>query len=409
MHRLSSTTRGAMRTVTIRCEPTLPASEQAADRLRSWAVVSDAKHEGSPFVRVEGDEWSAHIVVVEECNGDPEAGILIAETPSQQLLLVDDVSFDSIHAVLRELEETVLAGMHYDRQGAPEFHSHDGAFMVGTLALPLTADLDGLPDALELEAERPESALTPIPVEDPGDGREAPPMPIPVPAPVTAIAISSQLGALGEEVAYRVAADLGWRYCSSQVVKDAAAMDPDVHVEDVERATHHRSLFERILERMAVSGPISPIDGGIMANPDLIPTVPFIVAESEVRSMVEEAMRDLVDAGNVVIVGHGAAVALTDRPGVFRVLVEAPVETRIARVANESVAVDDAESMVRDSDDERRSYFKDVFDVDWLDATRYDLTINTGSMTPQVAAASIASVVRRLDSEHQIDAAGAVR
>lgn len=408
MHRLSSTTRGAMRTVTIRCEPTLPGSEQAADRLRSWAVVSEVKHEGSPFVRVEGDEWSAHIVVVDDCNGDPQAGILIAETPSQQLLLVDDVHFDSIHTVLRELEETVLAGMHYDRQGAPEFHSQDGAFMVGTLALPLAADLDGLPDALELEAERPGSPLTPIPSE-PEEGREASPMPFPVPAPVTAIAISSQLGALGEEVAYRVAADLGWRYCSSQVVKDAAAMDPDVHVEDVERATHHRSLFERILERMAVSGPISPIDGGIMANPDLIPTVPFIVAESEVRAMVEEAMGDLVDAGNVVIVGHGAAVALTERPGVLRILVEAPVETRIARVANESVSFSDAESMVRDSDDERRSYFRDVFDVDWLDATRYDLTMNTASMTPQVAAASIASVVRRLDSERQLDAAGAAR
>ena len=141
MHRLSSTTRAAMRTVTLRCEPTMPSCEQASDRLRSWAVVSDVPHEGAPFVRVEGDEWSAHIVTSSDSPGDPQAGILVSETPAQQLLIVDDVRFDAIHTVLRELEQVVLAAMKYDRQGAPEFHSLEGAFIVGTLPLPLTAPL----------------------------------------------------------------------------------------------------------------------------------------------------------------------------------------------------------------------------------------------------------------------------
>ncbi len=407
MHRLSSTTRAAMRTVTLRCEPTMPSCEQASDRLRSWAVVSDVPHEGAPFVRVEGDEWSAHIVTSSDSPGDPQAGILVSETPAQQLLIVDDVRFDAIHTVLRELEQVVLAGMKYDRQGAPEFHSLDGAFMVGTLALPLTADFDQLPDRLEV-ADDLDPRLVPVP----GDERGTPslaPMPMPVPVGISAIAISSQFGALGEEVAYRVAAELGWRYCSQQVVQDAANLDPDVEVADVERAIRHRGFFERLLERMAVSGPISPIDGGIMANPALIPTVPFIVPEDDVRDMVDEAMGSLVDEGNVVIAGHGAAAVLADRPGVLRILVEAPVETRVARVANESVPMDEAETRVHDADEERKGYFKDVFGFDWLDATRYDMTVNTGSVTPSVAAASIASVVRSQQHEYDRQAASAAR
>ena len=392
MHTLSSISREQRITLRALSENTLLAAEQSSDRLRSWAAVMSVEHHEEPFIRFDEAEWAIHFLTADGTKDDPGAGVALETLPARKFVLVANVDFYGIDAVLDALDELVTtSGIERDAEPI-EFHAHDshGGFAVGTLAIPVRELPVGLPGDLAVES---------VPLIGGGGAPELvpagdPPGAVEMPAgavPVTAIAVTSQIGSMGETVAYLTAAELGWRYCRDSVVQDAAANDPLVDVEDVERATRHRSILDRVLETLA-STPVSSMDP-VMAmgsQPPILPLIP----DGEIRAVVEETMVSLAEGGNVVIAGHGAAHVLRGRPGTLGVFLWAPGETRAARVANESMAGDEATRFVHDVDNERKTYFKDVYGTGWTDATAYDLSINTASVSPRAAARLIAAAVR---------------
>jgi cytidylate kinase len=93
------------------------------------------------------------------------------------------------------------------------------------------------------------------------------------------------------------------------------------------------------------------------------------------RSVITE----LAIADDVVIVGHGAGLFLTDASSVLRVFVVAPVADRIARLQSEGV-VDAAQArqLIEGEDRESAEYLRYLFSIDWLDPHQWDLVLNTG-------------------------------
>jgi len=89
---------------------------------------------------------------------------------------------------------------------------------------------------------------------------------------------------------------------------------------------------------------------------------------------------DLAAADNVVIVGHGAGLFLSDVRTAVRVFVVAPIEDRVARLIAEGVEADpdQARRLIEQRDRDSAEYIRHAFGIDWLDPHHWDLVINTG-------------------------------
>ena len=378
MHTLSYHRREAQRTVWVPAEASVGGIEHASDRLRSWAITSGVEPAGEPFVRFELELCLAQLPVGADCAGDPAAGIEVSDSPSVNVLTVEDVNFDASHETLEALDGELLSHLQHERRGPVEFHPHPGALISGALVMPVDLDAAALPPALTFGGNAPEDTL---------GGHETPAGP----QPVRAIAVTSQAGSSGSNVALLAASQLGWHYYNERIVLQAAGSDPEIDEEDVERATHHRSFVERVLESLATMPMASAEPMGMASVPALVPPV---VPDGQVRLAVEEVMGSLANRGGVVIDGHGAAVALRGRPDTLSVFIGASAEARTQRLQAAGIEPDEAEKQVHDHDEERKSYYKGVYGVDWQAAETYDLCINMNLVSPAMAASLLVAAVR---------------
>ena len=98
--------------------------------------------------------------------------------------------------------------------------------------------------------------------------------------------------------------------------------------------------------------------------------------------MIDEA----AGRGDVVLVSHGASIALGPRDDVLRVLVTASPDTRERRHG----------SSVRDDDRGRADYLKRFYDVEREQPTHYDLVVNTDTVEETKAADLITHAALRL-------------
>ena len=96
---------------------------------------------------------------------------------------------------------------------------------------------------------------------------------------------------------------------------------------------------------------------------------------------------DLAAADNVVIVGHGAGLFLSDVRTAVRVFVVAPIEDRVARLIAEGVEADpdQARRLIEQRDRDSAEYIRHAFGIDWLDPHHWDLVINTGRADSRAA------------------------
>jgi cytidylate kinase len=102
------------------------------------------------------------------------------------------------------------------------------------------------------------------------------------------------------------------------------------------------------------------------------------------RTVIEEA----AERGNAVILGRGAAFILGKRPGTLHVQLHASLDARVryllSRVEQIPLEARPEEKSLRDLcrsiDAERAAYVRRLFNADWLDATWYDLAVDTGRL-----------------------------
>jgi cytidylate kinase len=179
------------------------------------------------------------------------------------------------------------------------------------------------------------------------------------------ITLSRQLGSMGCEVAQAVKDRLGYRVVWRELINEAGKRSgtPELALDCID-------------------------DLGLLGI-----TVPARYRAIYKQAM-EEVMQELVEEGNVVIIGRAGQVILSSYPNVIHVRIIASHELRAKRIAEKRVIpLEGARAQVDASDRNRRLYLKRCYNARWDDPNLYDLIINTDRVTPQSAAAIIAQTV----------------
>ena len=208
------------------------------------------------------------------------------------------------------------------------------------------------------------------------------------------VCISRTLAAGGEVVGRAVAQRLGFRYIDEEVVTTAAEK-AHVDASVVAAAEHKQPFIKRLIAAMAVQGLPDPsgLSAGLLLEPTFQATiVPAPILPEEHRALIREAIREIANEGDAVIVAHAASMALAGTAGVLRVLVTASPRTRAERLA--AAGERDAEAAVAASDHERRDYFRLFYKIKEELPMHYDLVVNTDALTPEEAVRLIVSAAR---------------
>jgi cytidylate kinase len=203
------------------------------------------------------------------------------------------------------------------------------------------------------------------------------------------VCISSEDGAGAAETAPFVAEALSFRLIDEEILTRAAVeagVDEEV-VADVER---RKSRLVRLVEGL---GPAGMAAGPVISAESLAYGQP---ASDELRGLIRSVIEETASVGKVVLVSHAASLALGTREDVLRVLVTAPVSTRLRRLAS-TLDVDEKEAarIIKRSDAGRADYIKRFYGVGAELPSHYDLVINTDRITPNAVARLIIDAVNR--------------
>jgi cytidylate kinase len=119
------------------------------------------------------------------------------------------------------------------------------------------------------------------------------------------------------------------------------------------------------------------------------------ITETDYLRAVVRVVATLGERGRAVIIGRGSPYILPPARA-LRVLVVAPRETRIERLANEQgMAASAAEHQLAREDEERLQFLRQDFGVEPNDPTLYDLVVNTGTLSIEACAALTIDALRR--------------
>ena len=210
------------------------------------------------------------------------------------------------------------------------------------------------------------------------------------------VCFSQVSAAGGEPIGHLVADRLGFRYVDDEVITLAAehaGVDPAV----VESAEHHKGLLARLVD--ALISPPAQVESYLNRprqrehdeeNASLRMTPPA----EDPRQLIRDAILEIATRGQVVIVAHGASMALARRADVLRVHVTASVPTRVHRlwVPNKLISEDEYAKAIADSDRQRQHYLARFYDIHEESPTLYDLVINTDALGIEQAVAGIAAI-----------------
>lgn len=202
------------------------------------------------------------------------------------------------------------------------------------------------------------------------------------------ITISRCYGAGGSEVAARVSETLGWRLVDNAFI-DGVAERAGLPPEEVARREERTPSFLDRLSRTTA-----------LAFPELFATPVTSIEDFEEAKLVKVTRRmcaELASEGRMVLVGRAAAAVLADAPDALHVLVVAPLEERI-QGAMERLKIDReaAEAAALEIDRNRERYHREYYGRVWLDATNYDLTLNTSRLGLEGAADLICTRARSM-------------
>ncbi|HLI63790.1 MAG TPA: cytidylate kinase-like family protein [Terriglobales bacterium] len=110
---------------------------------------------------------------------------------------------------------------------------------------------------------------------------------------------------------------------------------------------------------------------------------------------VQSALADACIAGDLVYHGYAGHMLLKGIPTVFKVRLIAPMDMRIRTVMGElGLSYEDARYYIHYVDQERVSWTKFVFGVDWHDPANYDVVINLADMSIDTACALVGAVAQ---------------
>ena len=182
------------------------------------------------------------------------------------------------------------------------------------------------------------------------------------------ITISHEAFGDGRAVAERVAAILGYRCISREVLIEASqryGIAEAKFFEILEEKPHH--WWARWLESLGVY-----------------------------RDVLQAAICEFAQEGNLVYHGRAGQELLPGIRHVLNVFVDTPTDSRIQQVkTRKGLSEEAAREYLEELDRIRARRLKELFNIDWRDPTRYDFVINTSRISVETAARMIAEVSQR--------------
>jgi cytidylate kinase len=171
---------------------------------------------------------------------------------------------------------------------------------------------------------------------------------------MSVVAICETFGSQGTEIGRALSRALGWEFADREIIGKAAERYGESVMELHHVSEEKPTLWER-----------------------------FTDSTRHYVSCIEATILEMAARGEVVLVGHGAAIILREIPHVLRVRITAPEALRASRVRDEQglATSQGALEFVREADHERSARMKFLYRVDLDDPLLYDVVINTERMT----------------------------
>ena len=195
----------------------------------------------------------------------------------------------------------------------------------------------------------------------------------------TVVCISRTLAAGCEEIGPLVARELDFRYVDDEIIAKASE-HAGVSPETVARVEQSQSLIDHILEAMEAG---AYLEASAFARPLEVEGA-TAVPESRLgyQNLIQKVIGETAEAGQVVLVAHGASACLANINGLLRVLVTASPGVRAERLmALTDVGEGQAKKAIQDSDRERQKFFRRIYNLRQELLTQYDLVVNTDRFT----------------------------
>jgi len=221
------------------------------------------------------------------------------------------------------------------------------------------------------------------------------------------ITVARQIGSWGDRIAERLAEVLGYEYVDKRLVEEIAAITAttpeEVEAYD-EKGEGRVQYFLRRLLIPEISPGSFPLSAAAYASElglefayvsDVEANQPTYLDRGTYQLLITTLVQDFGQTGRVVIVGRASQVILKDHPGACHIKIVAPAELRCARVQQaRGLDAAAARRLVEQHDQWRQDYLRNYHHANWDDPLLYDLTINTGRVSPEEAVDLIADYAR---------------
>ena len=185
---------------------------------------------------------------------------------------------------------------------------------------------------------------------------------------IRVITITHQSGSGGTRLASLLARRFGWELLDHHLV-DRIARIVDLDGAIAAQFDTQAARWSRVLRRAG----INPAD----RSPYVAPRWLDPIHDDSLYALSTQLLRVAADAGECVIVGHGAQCLLQGRADVFHVLAYAPFEQRVQSMQARWREHKDVEALLTGIDSQRAEHVRQCYGRDWIDPTLYDLCLST--------------------------------
>lgn len=203
----------------------------------------------------------------------------------------------------------------------------------------------------------------------------------------TTITISRQLGCGASYIGQLLATKLGIKYVDREVLHLAArefGCDEETVAAREERIA---SFWEKILSGLAFGAPEAPYTPPPLRN----------FTDKELFDKQTEILRKISARHDCVVIGWAGVYTLPKHSGLFTIFCHAPKAFRVNRIMQLYGAStrEEARSMLEESDEMRKRYFKSMTGHDWACAENYNLSIDTSLYPLEEIADLILDLLKR--------------
>jgi cytidylate kinase len=197
------------------------------------------------------------------------------------------------------------------------------------------------------------------------------------------ITIRGPFGSEAPEIGELIARKLGIDYVDRKIIADVAQQLRTSSQAIAEKEMPPSTLLGRIAEAIRSN---YAFDSGYLDM--YMPLVDIPLDDKNYLAGLQHVIKEMAKCQAIVIRGRGSQFILKDFPGVFHVLIAAPLDHRVNRVMEEMKTDEKkAREEIKQFDNSIHEFTKRYFRAEIDDPVHYDLVINTGHFSVEAAAA----------------------